>query len=231
MVLNWTNFCLANLVRVILSNFDEAIFKQFAQLRTGFTWRDSSRVWPVCVAVACGLCVWLWRVAYVCGCGMWSVAVACGLCLRLWRVVCVCGCGVWPVCVACGLYLRLWHVAYVCGCGVWPMSVACGLCLWLWRVAYVCSVWPMSVACGLCLRLWRVAYVCGVWPMSVAVACGLCLRLWREPTYTTRSDATRLSSQSCTPLPQTAATSTFIVWFECLFLEWIKNTSNTNSLY
>ena len=65
--------------------------------------------WPVSEAVACGLCLWLWPVAYVCGCGMWPMSVA----------------------VACGLCMWLWHVAYICGCGLWPMyvAVACGLCL------------------------------------------------------------------------------------------------------
>ena len=52
-------------------------------------------MWPVSEAVACGLCLRLWHVTYVCGvwpvcgCGVWPVyeAVACDLCL--WRVACV----------------------------------------------------------------------------------------------------------------------------------------------
>ena len=42
-------------------------------------------MWPVFVAVACGLSLRLEGVAFVCGCGVWPVseAVGCGLCLRL----------------------------------------------------------------------------------------------------------------------------------------------------
>ena len=40
---------------------------------------------PLCVVVACHLCVWLWLATFVCGCGLspLCMAVACHLCVWL----------------------------------------------------------------------------------------------------------------------------------------------------
>ena len=53
------------------------------------------RLSPLCVAVACHLCVWLSSVPYVCtgGCGVSPLCVAVAVSF-------VCGCGVSPLCVA-----------------------------------------------------------------------------------------------------------------------------------
>ena len=116
--------------------------------------------------MACRLCLWLWRVASICGCGvlLLSVAVACRFC----------GCSVSPVC-GCGICLWLWHLS---------VAVACCFCLWLCRVVSVCGcgvlLLSVAVACCFCLWLWllsvAVASVCGCGVLllsaSVASVCG-----------------------------------------------------------